>query len=406
MAQIFRMLGASIASVVVLSGVLLAMAMVFTGAHVTVDRHYTYDAERHIVAVAPTVDPHTLTTRVTFDHPRDVFFVRIPNTFARTLSEDDLHITWTDGTHTIHLPIDTEGDERPESERFITAEPVFFPLSGTVTLTLSGRVDLSHTPHIEIIAVNSTAFSYHIGLGGADTAQAGADTSGVKIVSRKDWGADEELRYSDSSAWKTYFDEQSGATASTGRTRNMDINDYLQKNFADDYSLVSRQTLEGGRPLVWPIEKTKRVEKIVVHHTDENNVTEHDDATLMRGIYYYHAMVRGWGDIGYNYVIGHDGTVYEGRAGGDYVVGAHAVWDNRSTVGISVMGNFEEETPAAAQVESLNSLVHLLAKKYGIDVSKTSPAHRACQNADECLVHDYVTVNLVGHRDVGYTLCP
>ena len=53
-----------------------------------------------------------------------------------------------------------------------------------------------------------------------------------------------------------------------------------------------------------------------------------DDMTLLRAIYQYHAVSRGWGDIGYNYIIGQRGQIYEGRAGGDYVVGAHAAWNN------------------------------------------------------------------------------
>ncbi len=98
---------------------------------------------------------------------------------------------------------------------------------------------------------------------------------------------------------------------------------------------------ENGHELVWPLEKTRKVEKIVLHHTAENNLKDLDDASLLRSTYRYHAVTRGWGDIGYNYVVGQRGTIYEGRAGGDYVVGAHAAWNNRSTVGVSVIGNFE-----------------------------------------------------------------
>ncbi len=61
----------------------------------------------------------------------------------------------------------------------------------------------------------------------------------------------------------------------------------------------------------------------------------------MRSMYYYHTIVRGWGDLGYNYVVGQRGTVYEGRAGGLYAGGAHASWNNRETVGVSVIGNFD-----------------------------------------------------------------
>lgn len=98
------------------------------------------------------------------------------------------------------------------------------------------------------------------------------------------------------------------------------INMYLKTNFPEQNTVVETITEENSHPLVWPIEKTKKVERIIVHHTAENNPNGKDDLTLIRGIYYYHAVVRGWGDIGYNYLIGQRGKIYEGRAGGDYVV--------------------------------------------------------------------------------------
>ena len=168
---------------------------------------------------------------------------------------------------------------------------------------------------------------------------------------------------------------------------------------------------ENGRSLVWNIERTKTVDRIVIHHTAEDNETGKDDLTLMRAIYYYHAIVRGWGDIGYNYVIGQRGTIYEGRAGGDYTAGAHALWNNKSSVGISVMGNFQTYNVVSEQENALKNLVQYLSKKYGIDLQKTSIGHRECpKNSNpgtNCtLLQDFQTYNLLGHREVGYTSCP
>ena len=56
--------------------------------------------------------------------------------------------------------------------------------------------------------------------------------------------------------------------------------------------------------------------------------TTKSDADLIRGIYAYHTLSRQWGDIGYNYLVGQRGRIYEGRAGGDYVVGSHAAYNN------------------------------------------------------------------------------
>ncbi len=48
-------------------------------------------------------------------------------------------------------------------------------------------------------------------------------------------------------------------------------------------------------------------------------------------------------------------------------MGAHATFNNASTVGISLMGNFEVEEPTEAQLSGLISLIASLSKKYHID---------------------------------------
>lgn len=93
------------------------------------------------------------------------------------------------------------------------------------------------------------------------------------------------------------------------------MNSYLAKNFAEQDLVVETIRNENGHDLVWPIQKTKKVERIIIHHTADDNRTEKDDLAMIRGIYYYHTVVRGWGDIGYNYLVGQRGQIYEGRAG-------------------------------------------------------------------------------------------
>jgi hypothetical protein len=51
-----------------------------------------------------------------------------------------------------------------------------------------------------------------------------------------------------------------------------------------------------------------------VHHTDSsNNYTRAQAPGIVRGIYYYHARVLHWGDIGYNFVIDRFGTIWDTR---------------------------------------------------------------------------------------------
>lgn len=88
----------------------------------------------------------------------------------------------------------------------------------------------------------------------------------------------------------------------------------LKNHLGDEGEIVSTVRIEDGHPLVWPIQKVKKISRIVLHHTD-TTLDGRDDAELIRGIYAYHTLSRGWGDIGYNYIVGQRGHVYEGRAG-------------------------------------------------------------------------------------------
>lgn len=47
---------------------------------------------------------------------------------------------------------------------------------------------------------------------------------------------------------------------------------------------------------------------------------------------------KNWGDIGYNFVVGEDGNIYEGRGWSKH--GAHSVSYNSKSIGICLIGNF------------------------------------------------------------------
>lgn len=47
---------------------------------------------------------------------------------------------------------------------------------------------------------------------------------------------------------------------------------------------------------------------------------------------------KGWKDIGYNFLVGEDGNIYEGRGWGKH--GAHSTPYNSKSIGICMIGNF------------------------------------------------------------------
>lgn len=133
------------------------------------------------------------------------------------------------------------------------------------------------------------------------------------------------------------------------------------------------------------------VTHVIIHHSETSNFR--DPLTEIRSIHYYHAITRGWGDIGYNYLVDFMGNVYEGRVGGDNVVGGHAYQFAYGSSGICVMGSY---SVATATPEMLAGLTWITAW--------------AARYLDPLARHDFhETPNLpviCGHRDVNDSSCP
>lgn len=156
------------------------------------------------------------------------------------------------------------------------------------------------------------------------------------------------------------------------------------------------------------------LQKLVVHHTDGSN-SDPDPAATVRSIYYFHAMIRDWGDIGYNFLIDAQGRVYEGRysrtyAAGEAVTGENLAGDpvrathardyNAGTVGIALLGTFVSVQPTAAARNALVAMLAWESQRHGLDPLATS----TYVNPETGL--SKVLPTIIGHRDVNPTDCP
>jgi hypothetical protein len=254
------------------------------------------------------------------------------------------------------------------------------------------RIELSSASLITVhpIRVSDAPAAYAVA--------ATTSTGKPRILSRAEWGADESLRIRTGSASSSSDDDTSdtpaeGATGSTQREK-----DCIEaiKNYAGDFEKTDRRITElNGKPLAWPLEYSPKVKLLAVHHTAVKAAGEvRSGEERMRALYQYHAKNRGWGDIGYNFVIDDDGQIYEGRAGGDFVVGGHAYCNNTGTIGISLMGNFDIEEPTQEQMRALQWLLESLADKYKINKEKSVKYHGKTLEP------------IVGHRQLVSTDCP
>lgn len=207
------------------------------------------------------------------------------------------------------------------------------------------------------------------------------NNSKLKIISRADWGADESLRL------YTPTEDQ----------KEPDLvefeSDYYTK-FASELKETKRITTDDkGNLLTWPLSYPESIKKIVVHHTATTKDLE-DPKKAIRDIYIWHTKSKGWGDIGYNYIIDQQGNIYEGRYGGEMVVGAHAGRGNHGSIGIALLGNYQENDPPEAVISSLTALIREKAQLYNIDTEGAST------------FRGETFPNVMGHRDIMSTSCP
>ncbi len=234
----------------------------------------------------------------------------------------------------------------------------------------------------------------------------------IDIITRSEWWANENWRYKDYEFWEKYFTQYDTwwvqtetEQERTNREKIYSINEYLSKNYKDNNTLTEVIENEEWHDLVWPIQKTNYVKSIVVHHTDTQKWVNSYDA--IKSIYKYHTLTNWWWDIGYNYLIWFDWEIFEWRAWWDYVVWAHALRNNRSTVWISLIWKYGQEKITDKQYKSLKKLVLYLSNKYGIDLNEKYDYHKDCTWKNcSFYIDSYKSSTLVWHRDVGNTSCP
>jgi len=184
---------------------------------------------------------------------------------------------------------------------------------------------------------------------------------------------------------------------------SVDIKNLSGSEDCSEPPVVPQSVWRAGLEPPVPGRKSTPTRHCIVHHSASPN-SDTNSINLVRSFYIYHKDVNGWDDIGYNYLIGHDGTIFAGRdpekpeISQDNVFGAHFCAKNSYTMGICVIGSFEEEAPDVRAVESLR---HLLTWKiYKDDMDPLDSLHHP-----DTLTGDLLPV-LAGHRNGCATSCP
>lgn len=163
------------------------------------------------------------------------------------------------------------------------------------------------------------------------------------------------------------------------------------------------------------------IDRIVIHDTGCSSATSwcnKDNVNakeIISAIYRNHAAQRGWGDIGYHYIIDRAGNIYEARFGGNGVRGAH-VYDSKNcenfnvgTIGISILGNYENAQVPQSAFDSLAQLVGWLSASNGInpaEMNKTTlqwsnpKTNGKCDTTYGSFSKNFTGPVVLGHKEI------
>ena len=151
----------------------------------------------------------------------------------------------------------------------------------------------------------------------------------------------------------------------------------------DGVTVVRRNDWAYVAPKPWRLRESSSFDRITVHHTGSTTYVETDRnavAYALEGVLTAH-LKRGFGDVGYHFIVDYAGRVWEGRSLA--FEGAHVSAQNEGNIGVMLLGNFERQEPSAEQMATLGRVVTGLRETF------TMKKHR-----------------LYGHRDLGQSCCP
>uniref|UniRef100_Q9GNK5-3 Isoform y of Peptidoglycan-recognition protein LC n=1 Tax=Drosophila melanogaster TaxID=7227 RepID=Q9GNK5-3 len=140
----------------------------------------------------------------------------------------------------------------------------------------------------------------------------------------------------------------------------------------------------GGMPTRGNLKPLKLpVSKVIISETPPEICTTQDSCSYWtRVTQSRHMDTFNWSQVGYNFLVGGDGRIYEGR-GWNYM-GDHTRDNNNNSIGITFLGTFRRQEPTPKSLEACQLLI-----AQGVRLKKLKP--------------DY---QLLGHRQITGTLMP
>lgn len=150
---------------------------------------------------------------------------------------------------------------------------------------------------------------------------------------------------------------------------------------------------------------------LLVHHTASPN-NYRSARSVIRLAYSWHTSndpTKGWPDVAYQFFVGREGDVWEGRAGslaGPVMASATGGSQGWAQL-VCLLGDFTSVQPTAAATDSLVKVLAWLGIRYGIDTAPGATATFVSRGSQKWKRGALVTSTTIApHRDMSYTGCP
>ncbi|CAF2766930.1 unnamed protein product [Rotaria sp. Silwood2] len=125
----------------------------------------------------------------------------------------------------------------------------------------------------------------------------------------------------------------------------------------DEVPFVNRAGWGAREPTSITNLTTKPLSFFVIHHAEDPPSCYDDESCIdrVKEIQIFHQSNQSWADIGYHFLVGENGKIYEGR-GWDRQ-GAHSPGWNSAAYGISFIGNFNTSSPNEKALKAARSWI-------------------------------------------------
>ncbi|HEX3090374.1 MAG TPA: peptidoglycan recognition family protein [Ilumatobacteraceae bacterium] len=173
-------------------------------------------------------------------------------------------------------------------------------------------------------------------------------------------------------------------------------------------AIYPRDAWGANLPPVGPI-RVETPQFLLVHHTASSNAYS-SAAGLIQSAYAFHtSAAKGWSDVCYEFFIGRDGDVWEGRAGaltGPVVADATGGSQGFAQL-VCMLGDFTSQLPTAAALDALVKVLAWLSDRDHIDISPGATTSFVSRGSQRWAAGTPVTTSTIaGHRDMSFTECP